>query len=80
MMAPHVYGRFVYLSPIVFICGLLVRLLDSVAPLFFLLGLNKQFSPQLNGRNDLGMCPRGLFTASWCWSRLHHRASHTHKL
>lgn len=35
MMAPHVYGRFVYLSPIVFICGLLVRLLDSVAPLFF---------------------------------------------
>lgn len=46
----------------------------------FLVGLNKQFSPQLNGRNDLGMCLRGLFSAPWCRSRLHHRAGHTHKL
>ncbi len=26
----------------------------------FLVGLNKQFSPQLNGRNGLGMCLQGF--------------------
>lgn len=68
----------------VFVCDLLVWLLDLwrcfFEGFFFSTGLNKQFCPCKNVRKSFGMCLQGFFSVSWCWSRLHHRAGHTHIL
>jgi len=78
MMSPLVYGYSVYLRLVVFVWGSPVWLLGLGSTVVCLVGLNKQFSPQLNNHNGLGMCLQGFFSVPWCWSRLHHRAGHTH--
>lgn len=60
--------------------GVTFRLVALFLGVFFSTGLNKQFCPCKNGRKGFGMCLQGFFSVSWCWSRLHHRAGHTHIL
>lgn len=43
-----------------FVCGFAGANFGLGGTVVFLVGLNKQFSPQLNDRNDLGMCLQGF--------------------